>query len=94
MAQENQGKPPSVDQGTTTSTPTTEGSSPRKKGRVAKTTTSDEKVSLTFSFSAGFAKRLRMAASGTSESTSEYVERHLGKQVRADLKKVMEGLLD
>lgn len=47
---------------------------------------------MTFSVSAGFAKRLKLVVSATDQSSGEYVESRLAQAVKRDLKRILEEM--
>ena len=74
----------------TTTTPTNSG--PPKVGKPKKGKEVDERVPITVSVSADFARRLKVLVSALEESAGEYVESRLTGIVKKDLKKIMEEM--
>lgn len=64
----------------------------KKPGRSKKAASADEKVSVNFSFTPAFAKKLKMLGGGLPESLSEYLEARLASIVAKDLKKILEEM--
>lgn len=74
-----------------TTTPPTEPAK-RKPGKGKKTQETEEKVPMTFSVSADFAKRLKLVVSAMDESSGEYIESRLAQAVKRDLKRILEEM--
>jgi len=64
----------------------------RKSGRGKKTKETEERVPMTFSVSADFAKRLKLVVSALDESSGGYVESRLTQALRKDLKRILEEM--
>lgn len=89
MTEQNGATEPTKDQAVPT--PQTEPAK-RKSGKGKKTQETEEKVPMTFSVSADFAKRLKLVVSALDESSGEYVEARLAQAVRRDLKRILEEM--
>lgn len=63
-----------------------------KGGKSKKSKEAEEKVPITFSVSADFAKRLKIVVSALDESSGVYVESRLSTIVKRDLKRILEEM--
>lgn len=64
----------------------------RIRERANRTKEVEERVPMTFSVSAGFAKRLKLVVSAVDESSGEYVETRLSQVVKRDLRRILEEM--
>jgi len=64
----------------------------QKGGKPKKAKEAEEKVPITFSVSADFARKLKVVISAMDESSGEYVESRLSSIVKKDLKRILEEM--
>jgi hypothetical protein len=74
----------------TTSTPSPPTN--QKGGKPKRTKEAEEKVPITFSVSADFARKLKIVISAMDESSGEYVESRLSGILKKDLKRILEEM--